>query len=294
MENNRYNDFSLERRLKETDPELHENMKACIVVMNQMLNSVMTRFTLFTDHTILHGMNVLNYCNKIIGPEDVKKLSPEECYILILACYMHDVGMGIREKDLEEMLPHLDVKEDDLMLARTDTKKLIRLYHQDLSGLAIQKYGDLFEFPSEDIRDAIILVCRGHRKTDLFDTELYKNYQLNGHPVRTPYLAAVLRLADEIDIGRDRNPEFMYDVPSISDPYEQSIFHTHEYTRFVELTDDAVIIHLRTELSEINSILRDWLMKIEKTLDYCREVCRVRSDLEIRQKKLIVKEASKK
>ncbi|WP_205948352.1 HD domain-containing protein, partial [Pyramidobacter sp. C12-8] len=60
-----------------------------------MLESFLPRFPDFTDHTILHSMDVLEYCNMLIGEKQIERLSAAECYVLIMSCYLHDIGMGI-------------------------------------------------------------------------------------------------------------------------------------------------------------------------------------------------------
>jgi len=73
------NGFLLEKVLQEGDPGLHRRMRDTVFVLRTMLWSFLDRFPSFTDHSLLHSLNVIDYCNRIIGPEQVKKLCPEEC-----------------------------------------------------------------------------------------------------------------------------------------------------------------------------------------------------------------------
>lgn len=34
-----------------------------------------------------------------------------ECYVLLMSCYLHDIGMGINEKDYEEFKVQLDYED---------------------------------------------------------------------------------------------------------------------------------------------------------------------------------------
>ncbi|MBL0337275.1 MAG: hypothetical protein IPP73_18655 [Chitinophagaceae bacterium] len=58
------------------------------------------------------------------------------------------------------------------------------------------------------------LVGMGHRVADLLDFDRYKPefpVQSGSEYVCLPYLAAILRLADELDITNDRTPELLFD-----------------------------------------------------------------------------------
>ena len=69
---------------------------------------------------------------------------------------------------------------------------------------------------------AIAQVCSGHRKADLWNPAAYPMPCPvgKGRTVCLPYLAALLRLADELDIAFDRNFSFLYD-PEHIDVYKR-------------------------------------------------------------------------
>ena len=56
-------------------------------------------------------MTVIDSCNRLIGEEQIQKLNADELYILLMASYLHDVGMGISEKDYEEFKDSLGAGE---------------------------------------------------------------------------------------------------------------------------------------------------------------------------------------
>ena len=57
---------------------------------------------------------------------------------------------------------------------------------------------------------------------DLMDEEAYPSrYQLpNGSCVCLPYLASIIRLADEVDVVATRNPLVLYDIDALTDEIE--------------------------------------------------------------------------
>ena len=276
------NEYLLETKLKEESPELHRRMRDSITVLHNMLDSFYSWFPDFTDHSILHSMDVLYFSNQIIG-EQVHKLSAWECYVLIMACYLHDIGMGISRKDYEEFSEKLDLAEYRKRHPTADEAKIIRDHHNEFSGMFIRKYADLFDIPSEEILFAIIQVCRGHRKTDLLDESEYPTFAIEGEPVRTAFLSAVIRLADEIDVGADRNPELLFDTSKLTKQVDIDAFGTHESIRTVTVTAKEIILSVRLKEPRFQELVEELAGKVQHTLDYCREAAQQRPELGIRQ-----------
>lgn len=100
--------YLLERKLRDESKDLHRRAAESVFVLQTMLSKYLTRFPEFTDHSFLHSMNVLDYCNRLIGDDQIRKLYPEECYVLIMACYLHDIGMGISDREFTEFSKELD------------------------------------------------------------------------------------------------------------------------------------------------------------------------------------------
>ena len=90
---NKY-DFGLERRLRDLSPDLHKRFTDTVFALQHILSNYKLIFPEFTDHTELHPLNVLDFCNKLIGPE-MLEMNPDEIYCLLVACYFHDTGMGV-------------------------------------------------------------------------------------------------------------------------------------------------------------------------------------------------------
>ena len=78
---NKY-DFSLERRLKELDPNLHQRFADTVFALQRVLSNYKLIFPDFTDHTELHSLNIIEFCNRLIG-DQINKLNADEIYILL-------------------------------------------------------------------------------------------------------------------------------------------------------------------------------------------------------------------
>ncbi|MBR1628438.1 MAG: HD domain-containing protein [Lachnospiraceae bacterium] len=281
------NDFLLETRLKNEAPDLHRRVADSASVLQKMLESFLTWFPDFTDHSILHSLDVLEFCNMLLG-EQGSKLSIPECYALVMACYLHDIGMGVSRENFETFTNEIDFEGYKNRFPNADAAQIIRDYHNEFSGLFIQKYAELFDIPSGEMRFAIIQISRGHRKTDLYDEEEYPNLQTKDGRIRTAYLSAVMRLADEIDVGAGRNSELLFDTSKLTRRRDIDAFGTHESIREVEVATEEIILHVRPKEPRFRALVEALAGKLQETLDYCRDVAEKRSDLRITQKRIVV------
>ena len=237
--------FLLETKLKRENEGLHRRTKDSAAVLQKMLESFLPRFPDFTDHTILHSMDVLEYSNMLLGEKQIERLSAAECYVLIMSCYLHDIGMGINQKNYEELSAKIDFKDYFLTHSREDAETIIRDFHNEYSGLFIRKYAELFDIPGEEMTFAIVQVSRGHRKTDLLDESEYHDLMTPYGIIRTAFLAAIIRLADEIDVGADRNSELLFDFSKARGQDGTEAFGTHESIRRVEVEPDAIVLNTK-------------------------------------------------
>ena len=264
-------------------------MKDSTIVLQNMLDSFLSWFPDFTDHSLLHSLDVLDYSNRLLG-ENVKQLNVLECYVLAMSCYLHDIGMGISRKELDSFKKKLYLSSYFQTHPNADDTRIIRDFHNELSSLLIYKYSALFDIPSDDLVFAIAQVSKGHRKTDLYDKSEYPDLQTNGGVVRTAFLAAVLRLADEIDVGADRNPELLFDLTRLKEQADIDAFGTHESIKTVEVYKNAIILRTKPKEPRYAQLIINLTEKIQNTLDYCRDVSQQRSNLSITQKKVIIQE----
>ena len=286
---NKY-DFLLERKLKEIDPGLHQRFSDTVFALQQILSNYKLIFPDFTDHTELHSLNIIEFCNNLIG-EQIDKLNADEMYVLLLGCYFHDTGMGISHADFDEFSKQINFGNYFETHSRDNYPEIVRNFHQEFSGLFLRKYAKFFEFPSEEHLFAIIQISRGHRKTDLNDE---KEYPLNlkvpsGNTICLPYLAALVRLADEIDVTASRNSKAIYDLNKIVKEIDLIEFMKHEAVHSLDITDKAFIMGIKSDDPKIIEGLSILAGKMKKTLDYCRSVVNNRTSFTITQEDVIIK-----
>lgn len=279
-------DYLLEKRLQTLDPDLHSRFTDTVFVLPYALDQYQRLFPEYTDHSVLHCMNVVNFCNILIGPEQIEKMNAYEIYVLLMSCYLHDIGMAITAKDYQEFKDELGAKDYFQKWPNRNVPDFVRDYHNEFSGLFIKKYAEFLEIPSPELTFAIVQVARGHRRVNLFDHEEYpEQLQLaDGNTVSLPYLAALIRLADEIDVVADRNPKLLYDIEALTD--SNQIFHhrMHEAVPDIQIFPDGFLLEVKTDDEALQVSIEKMAAKMRATLDICRAVAEERSSYHIFQK----------
>ena len=280
-------DFQLEKKLRNEAPEYHrifkDNVKAC----QKLLSSYTALFPTYTDHSSLHSMQLINFCNSMVG-KNIEKLNADEIFVLLMAAYLHDVGMGLSREDFEEFSAQMPMvaayrKEHP----EEEGSEVVRRFHNELSGCYIRKYASALELPSAQHLHAIVQVSRGHRKLDLNDeTEFPRQYRLeNGNVVRLAYLAALIRLADELDIAADRNFDFVYHMEDVSRKQSIMAFRGHMAIHRMELAEDRFVFYVQKDVDEeLRLHLDKTFEKLRETLNDCVYVTENKTDLVIKQK----------
>lgn len=282
-------DFLLEGRLRELDKDLHSRFTDTVFAMERILSNYKLIFPDFTDHSELHSLNVIEFCNKLIGKQ-IDNLNADEIYAILMGCYFHDTGMGISEKDYDEFTKQIDFKDYFETHDKNNRPEIIRSFHNEYSGLFIKKYARFFEFPSKEHMFAVIQISRGHRKTDLEDENEYpKALKLpNGNTICLPYLSALVRLADEIDVTAQRNLPSTYDINKITKEVDLVEFLKHEAIRDLEVKEKEFVLIVHTDDDKLFEKIKIVASKMQKTLDYCRQAVNGVTSHIITQEKVVV------
>ena len=278
-------DYAMERRLHDLSPELHDRFTESVFGLQHILSNYLLIFPTFTDHTELHSLNVIDFCNRIIGNR-IENLNADEIYTLLMGCYFHDTGMGISKKDYHEFSQKIDFGDYFDTHSREQYSDVIRDFHNEFSGLFLKKYSPLFDIPSEEHLRAIIQISRGHRKTDLNDENEYPIALKvpSGNTICFPYLSALIRLADEIDVAAGRNLSFLYDLDSLTDQKDIIEFGKHEAIKEVQVHEDKFVLVVETDDDFVLNNIKKMAGKMQKTVDECRRAVMGRTPYVITQK----------
>ena len=295
MGNNDRFDFEMERRLYLLNPELHMRFRSAVFALQHILTNYKLIFPEYTDHSSLHSLTVIDFCNRLIG-DQLDRINADELYVLLTACYFHDTGMGITMKDFELFSREIDFGNYFETHSRDNYPATIRDFHHEFSGQFIRKYAKMFDIPTEAHRQAIVQVARGHRKTDLMDEKEYPiEFRVpNGNTICLPYLSAMIRLSDEIDVAASRNPILLYDIESLTD--ETQIIENKKVraVRRLEVREDSFILYVDPSDRDILRRLYEMVVKMQKTLDTCRAAVLGRTPHVITQQRIELVELSQK
>ena len=277
-------DFSMERTLFKLNPDLHKRFTASVFGLQHVLSNYKLLFPSFTDHTELHSLNVIDFSNKLIG-DQIERMNADEIYVLLMSAYLHDTGMGITEQDYIDFSENIDFGDYFETHSKEDRPAVIRDFHNEFSGQFIRKYRALFDMPSEKHIHAVIQCSRGHRKTDLLNEAEYPcAYALdNGNTLCLPYLTALIRLSDEIDVTEARNPVLLYDFESISRDFDDFHFGLHNAVKNLQISPTEFMLEAKTDDPRFLHGLDNLCIKMQNTLDSCRKAVNGRTPYEITQ-----------
>lgn len=223
----------------------------------------------FTYHGEKHIAMVEQYVGRLLGEKRIAKLSDEELFILIMGALCHDVGMIKYTTEGEIYFPD-------------------RENHNVASYLMVwdrlnNKQGSLgIKVPSDNPKyyKAIALLCLGHRDhkdenkktihtlTDSYkiqdcETKICETISLpNNIKAHVQYLAAVLRLADEIDVTNQRAPrDVEMHLKTFITERAKEHWCAHQIFDHVEIDstsdNNKVTITLVPDLDEIKARIKD-------------------------------------
>lgn len=278
-------DFLMEKRLRDLDPELHRRFTDAIFALQRTLSHFRRLFPRYTDHSELHSLTVIDFSNALIGSSQIENMNADEIYVLLMACYLHDVGMGVSENDYEIFKQEFDADAYFAKHPNRTAANLVREYHHEFSALFIRKYADLLEIPSQEHLFCIAQVARGHRRTDLFDEKEYPAaYMLpNGNAVCLPYLASLIRLADEIDVAADRNSLLRYDSDAVISDFQRMCDSVLEAVSRLHILPEGFIMDVHTDDEAVFAGVCETRDKMQETLDLCRAAVQQRTPYRISQ-----------
>jgi hypothetical protein len=190
----------------------------------------------YPDHSVDHSERIIDTLSKLT--EDLMlgdNISSTEVYVLLASAYLHDIGM----QDERSM-------GDDL--------KQIRIHHHELtSRIIIDRYlkqsdrniplgfSDLVPV---DIVNTIASVAEAHRRTNLQGSQ-YEGFAYGDGVIHPRLLAALLRLADELDVD-SRRVVGMQQL-SLTNITAESEFHWHlcNYVSGVQIANGLITVHYR-------------------------------------------------
>ena len=233
----------------------------------------------YTSHGIDHSENVEGIADDLIPDHLKDEMNTEEIFLLLCSIYFHDVGMALLTKGAK------GAGDNDDYFRQVDEAR--RMHSEKTASFMLSNYKEFgLSAPQAEI---IAHVCRAHSDIKKDDgTRIYTFAEIMKRAdianiditqVRLKYLAAILRLADELDITARRAPgERMgfADLPSVS----QMEWMKHQIFGGINIDPTRWLIDLSiseamlyggggkegTEVAVTNKLVTDVAIKIRKSL----------------------------
>lgn len=268
---------SLEKRLLAIDPSLYSKFNETKTEINLLLSKYSFNFSQYTDHSIEHTLSVFKIAAEILSDTEINSLDSDEIYILSMSCLLHDVGMCIPEdkiKSIAETGDLLSYKESHPNLSN---EEFIRDVHHQLSRKFIMDEWESLKIPSIKYAKAIGLVAEGHRKVDLGNFEIYEPqyFAKSGKEfVCLPYLACILRIADELDVTNSRTPKLLTKYYMPNNEISIREWKKHIATSQRNYLNSKVIFEVDCSDQHIYAALQSQFEKIQNVINYCQKVIR--------------------
>lgn len=209
----------------------------------------------FTLHDAGHGFRVSNWAAQLVGPDLLQELSDNEVALLLLASYLHDIGMT---PEWGKVFAHKEyLLSGSIVNFNGNELDVFQLWLAEREGLAfappvksIQKMEELMtyycrsrhnEWSAEWISNRysghefglysgwledLILICKSHHEgyDALANTKFDPRDMGSAGVVHRRYLAAILRVADILENDPERTPDVILrhrTIMASSQPYWQ-------------------------------------------------------------------------
>lgn len=231
-------DLKSYKRLKEIDLKLANQIDTVYNTVKETINSISGCYNNYTMHDMGHGLRVASYMEQIAFgldedfDENVKEFSAFELALLILSAILHDIGMFIRPEDKEK------IKNDEIKYTNSLSfkgvlktvggneeeaiKEIVRITHAqrikefieyDFGGKKISSI--LMLDDKYPYADDVVDICVAHGENYDYLRHLRKDSAKGIYRYNSQYLAAVLRIADYLDLDKQRTPVLWYKMMRI-------------------------------------------------------------------------------
>jgi len=179
---------SLRTVLKGKHKGLFNRLSEIEDLAKSILIYTVSKFPYYTPHSFKHSLNVEENLNWLVPDGKKMDLNSYEIFFLLISSWLHDWGMvGIASEDPKE------IRENHHLRTEENFEKLYDKIHVSLNEARI-----------------IGRICRGHRCEDLLDAEFDDLFFRSNIRIRTRFLSALLRIADECDVTENRVPQIIY------------------------------------------------------------------------------------
>jgi len=144
-------------KTKSEGESLFQTLRKIRAKAEPLLSKIGETFPDYTNHDINHSERVIKNLNLLIPNSLKNKLNAYEVYFIVASAYLHDIGM---------------VDFPELKKGGKDAQQIRNEHHLRSEDFIVKNFKDL---AIEDEHQAMIIgrICRGHRKEDLHNKDLF-------------------------------------------------------------------------------------------------------------------------
>lgn len=179
--------------------EIKSELLKCIKSCKIFLGEIRTSASNYTLHDLQHSMNVIGLMGQLI--ESISQISAIELICLIYSALLHDIGMV--KRGCEENISLDEIRNEHGNRSAVFIQNEII---QDESGQPLN-YGRYHLI----LKKYLPFVCASHMKDFSYVNDLPIDLHIDGMRFNVAMCAILLRLADAMDLFRNRAPFALYD-----------------------------------------------------------------------------------
>ena len=220
--------------------KLYENYRDNCTVVQRMLEKYKKIYPNISDYSIMHFIDIAEFCDLIMDRKKLEGLNEDECYCLLLAALFAHTGFGLNQEIMNRYINRLGIQKQTQSLTFL---QIMSKYHVLFSACLIEEYGDIFEFPSEKHKYAItsMLYFIGGNSDDINQLEEILVLD-NKNTVRLKDLAAVLVVGNQLAELKNINPDLDYEDFDKYNSEEIVGFVERNVVRSIKVKDGKLVI----------------------------------------------------
>ena len=96
--------YAKDPRHTERHETLYWSWKQLSRWLTNLLHYVIGQFSNYSRHDETHCCAVLHNIECLLGEDEIRRLSPTDCFGILIAVYLHDIGMCVSEDDKESII----------------------------------------------------------------------------------------------------------------------------------------------------------------------------------------------
>ena len=220
--------------------KLYGNYRDNCTVVQRMLEKYKKLYPNISDYSIMHFIDIAEFCDMIMDKQKLENLNEDECYCLLSAALFAHIGFGLNQEIMNRYVDKLGIQKqaEELTFFPVMSK-----YHVLFSACLLEEYGDIFEFPSDLHKYAIIRMLHFIGENGTAPVQLEEALVLNNQNViRLKELAAVLAVGNQLAELKNANIDLSYDKFDKYNSEEIVGFVERNVVRSIKVKDGKLVI----------------------------------------------------